>query len=166
MTTLEARWSDAEAVAEHRRRAKARRQPLILLALLNVLVLGIGLTASVDLRRLNTPGGTALRWVQAAVFGNCEDYLTYSVPDASVPNARSRMQLCRDLRAATAAARADSSTIGLRLGRVVRSGDRASVELTLLRSGRPTAVSLRTARSDGQWRVVRDSLACSSVGCP
>ena len=166
MTTVQARWSQAEAAAEARRSTKARRQPLILLALLNVLVLGIGVTASVDLRRLNTPGGTSLRWVQSAVFGNCEDYLTYSVSDASVVDARSRAQLCRDLRAATVAARADSSTIGLRLGRIVRSGDRAEVEITLLRSGAPTVVSLRTTRLGGHWRVVRDRLSCASVGCP
>ena len=166
MTTLQARWSEAEAVAEARRRTKARRQPLILLALLNVLVLGIGVTASVDLRRLNTPGGTSLRWVQSAVFGNCEDYLAYSVPDASVTDARPRSQLCRDLRAATATARADSSTIGLRLGGVVRSGNRAEVEITLLRSGTPTVVSLRTTRLGGHWRVVRDRVTCTVVGCP
>lgn len=162
---LEERYVEAEKAAEVKRRARARRQPLTLIALVNVLIVGIAFTAAVDLRRLDTPGGTALRWAQAAVFGDCSDYLAFSVPDASVQDTRSDSQLCQDLRAATAPARNETLRIGLALGRVLGTNDRAEVELVLTRKGVVTHVSMRVARSGGHWRVVRDGLTCGSIGC-
>ena len=137
----------------------------MLIALVNVLVIGIGLTAAVDLRRLQTPGGTALRWAQAAVFGDCADYRMFSVPDASVPDTRSSDQLCQDLRATTAQARGESLRIGLHLKSVDVRGSRALVQLVLTRKEVPTPVSLDLARVKGHWRVLRDTLTCSSLGC-
>ena len=119
MTSVEARYAELEAVAEAKRRVKAKRQPLLLMGLVNALVLGIGVTAMVDLRRLQTPEGTALRWTQAAVFGDCDDYLSYSVGDRTRSDERSPDELCRDLRASTRQARAESARIGLTLGRVL-----------------------------------------------
>jgi hypothetical protein len=162
---LEERYVEAERASEAKRQARARRQPLILIVLVNVLVIAIGATAVIDLRRLETPGGTALRWAQAAVFGDCSDYLTYSVPDAAVQDSRSDDQLCQDLRAATAAARNETLRIGLTLGRVLGTGDRAEVELVLTRKGVVNHVSMRVAKSGGHWRVVRDGLTCGSIGC-
>lgn len=158
-------WAAAEEEAAERRRQKARRQPLILLATINALVLATGLTATVDLRRLATPGGTALKWTQAAVFGDCEDYLAYSVADRTVPDERTEDQLCRDLRASTQEARADSISIGLTLGRVLQQPYGAEVELTITRAEEPTRVAMKLVRVDGRWRVVRNALTCSSVGC-
>jgi len=83
-----------------------------------------------------------------------------------VPDTRSRDQLCQDLRAATAPARSESLKIDLALGRILRTGNRAEVELVLTRKGVSTHVSLRVARRGGNWRVVRDGLTCGSIGCP
>src|SRR3954470_11518509 len=99
---LEARYAELEAAAEERRRARMRRQPLLLIGLVGVLVLGIGIVSSVDLRRLRTPQGVALRWTQAAVFGDCGDYLHFSTGSSEDTDDRSRDELCRDLRASTA----------------------------------------------------------------
>src|SRR3954452_14618712 len=100
MTTvdLEARYAEREAAGEERRRARMRRQPLLLIGLVGALVLGIGVVSSVDLRRLQTPQGVALRWTQAAVFGDCDDYLHFSVGSSLDADDRSRADLCRDLR--------------------------------------------------------------------
>ncbi|MGZ6825950.1 MAG: hypothetical protein ACXVGH_04095 [Mycobacteriales bacterium] len=166
MTSAEQRWREAELAAEAKQRAKARRQPLILIALIDALVLGIGLTATVDLRRLQTPGGTALRWTQAAVFGDCPDYLEFSVPDRSVPDARTTDELCQDLRSATQQARTDQLKIGLRLAGVHTAGERALVGVVIVRKEVPTRVSMHLVRTGGHWRVVRDSYTCGSVGCP
>jgi len=163
--TLEDRYGEAEAAAEAKRRVKARRQPLILIALLNVLILGTGVTAMVDLRRLQTPQGTALRWAQAAVFGNCDDYLKYSVEDLTRTDERTPEQLCRDLRASTEPARSDALRIGLRLGRVLRQPYGAEVEIVLTRMKEPVQLDLRLVKVSGHWRVVRDRFTCASIGC-
>ena len=165
MTTVEERYAVAEAAAEAKRRAKAKRQPLLLIALINALVLGIALTATVDLRRLQTPGGTALRWVQAAVFGDCGDYLMFSVPDQSRADSRSHAQLCRDLRASTSSARDEALKIGLALGATEADGGGERVEITLTRKGVKSRLILRLVKRGGRWRVLRDELTCGSVGC-
>lgn len=136
-----------------------------MLMVLNALVLGIGVVATVDLRRLQTPGGTALRWVQAAVFGECDDYLTFSVAAGDVPDGRSRAALCDDLRTATARARVEQLQIGLRVGAVEEHGQRAAVAVVLTRHGVPVTLHLTLVRRDGHWRVLRDAATCQSVGC-
>jgi hypothetical protein len=162
---LEDRYVEAEKAEEAKRRARARRQPLILIAVVNLLVVGIAAVAVIDLRRLQTPEGTALRWAQAAVFGDCGDYRTFSVAGPSVADARSSEQLCEDLRAATAPARGELLKIGLQLRTVHRVGNGAEVELVLTRRGVVSHVSLRLVRTGGRWRVVRDGLTCGSIGC-
>lgn len=163
MTTVEDRYRLMEAEAEDRQRRRAKRQPMILIAVVNTLVLATGLTATVDLQRLRTPGGTALRWTEATLFGGCEDYLSYSVPVA--PDPRTTTQLCRDLRAATAMARDNAISIGLTRGQVRRSGATAEVTVTVTRAAKPTAVVLHLRQIDGRWKVVRDTSACA-LGCP
>lgn len=166
MTTLEERYRAAEEALEPRKRARQRRQPLILIGLVNVLVLGVAATAVIDLRRLHTPGGTALVWTQAAVFGDCGDYLSYSVPDPSISDGRTSKKLCQELRSSTAQARQESGKIGLRLEQVDARGDRATARLRLIRDGKGTSVSMQLEKRGGRWRVVRDALTCGSVGCP
>ena len=144
---------------------KYRRQRLLLLVVVNGLVLSIALVASVDLRRLRTPGGTALRWVESAVFGDCDDYLRYSVVDPALPETRSRDELCRDLREGTREARANSASIGLNLGAVTRHTNDATVAVTLTRQGKAAHVDVHLVRRDGRWRVLRDPATCASVGC-
>jgi hypothetical protein len=161
--SAEDRYAELEAAGEERRRARMRRQPLILIALVNVLVLGIAATATVDLRRLRTPQGVALRWTQSAVFGDCDDYRTFSVSDQV--ESRPVAQVCRDLRAATAEARSNNLSIGLVVDRVQRQGGRATVGITLTRAGKKTPLALTLVRRGGRWKVLRDAATCGSVGC-
>jgi hypothetical protein len=138
---------------------------VLLLLVVNALVLATGLVASVDLRRLRTPGGTALRWVQAAVFGDCADYLEFSVADTDTHDQRSRDELCQDLRQATAQARNEQLRIGLHLGAVTKRATDATVAVTLTRDGKEVPMSIHLVRRSGRWRVLRDAATCSSVGC-
>jgi hypothetical protein len=164
-TTLdvEARYAELEAVADAKRKQKMRRQPFYLIAIVNLLVIGVAATAMVDLRRLRTPGGVALRWTQSAVFGDCDDYLSYSV--AVDPEPRGRAELCKDLRSLTEPARRNNLQIGLALGGVRTSGDTANVTVTLTRKEIPTVLRLRLERRGGDWKVLRDNATCGSVGC-
>jgi hypothetical protein len=141
------------------------RQTAVLLALVDLLLLGIGVVACVDLNRLKTPGGTALRWIQAAVFGDCDDYRGFSVVAPSRPEARSDSELCRDLRAATLQARKDQLRIGLRLREVTERGSDATAAVVLSRDGKDMNVLIHLVRRDGAWKVLLDDSTCSSVGC-
>src|SRR4051794_16025646 len=163
MTTadLEARYAELEAAAEERRRARMRRQPLLLIALVGVLVLGIGIVSSVDLRRLRTPQGGALRWAQAAVFGDCDGYLHFS----GGTDDRSRDELCRDLRAATADARRHNIDIGLHVRDVEQHDGRAVVAVDITRQGETRRAQVDLRRSGGRWVVERDATTCALVGC-
>ncbi len=164
MSAMEQRYRELEAAEEVKRLRKQRRQPWLLLGLLNALVLGTGATAAVDLRRLDTPGGAALAWTQAAIFGDCDDYRAYSVAADPASDRRTSQELCRDLRAATEQARAQSLTIGITRDRAVQKGSAATVELTVTRRDVPTSVLLSLVRKDGRWRVVRTAEACR-IGC-
>jgi hypothetical protein len=158
---LEARYAELEAAAEERRRARMRRQPLLLIGLVGVLVLGIGIVSSVDLRRLRTPQGVALRWTQAAVFGDCDDYLHFSVGTDD----RSRDQLCRDLRASTADARRHNIDIGLHVRKVSQQDGRAVVDVEITRRDETRRAQVDLRRSGGRWVVERDATTCVVVGC-
>lgn len=146
-------------------RARVRRQSITLILVVNALVLGIGAVASVDLRRLRTPEGTALRWVQAAVFGDCKDYLSFSVADPALPEPRAAQELCQDLRQATAQARRQQLAIGLDVAGVSEQPAEATVEVLLRRVEETTTLRVHLVRRDGAWRVLRDRALCESVGC-
>lgn len=167
MTAVEERYRRLEAEAEEARRRKLRRQPLILIGLVNVLILLTAVTVTVDLRRLQTPGGTSLAWVQAAVFGDCEKYRAYSVADpaSAAPDRRTTQERCRDLRASTARARADSIRVRLTLAGVSRSGDDARAVVLLTQDKQEKRLSLRLVRRGGRWRVVRDAEVCGQLVC-
>ena len=137
----------------------------MLLAVVNALTLAVGLVATVDLRRLATPGGTALRWVQAAVFGDCDDYLEFSVPPPDNADPRSRQELCKDLHKATEDARRDQLKIGLHLGPVMKGASEALARVIITQDEKETPVNVHLVRHDDHWRVVRDEATCSSVGC-
>ncbi|MDX6216055.1 MAG: hypothetical protein QOG99_1639 [Frankiales bacterium] len=161
MTDLEARYAELEAAAEEKRRARMRRQPLILIALLQFLVVGIGLVAAVDLRRLQTPQGVALRWTQAATFGNCDDYLHFSTGNDD----RSRAELCRALRAMTEDARLNNAQIGLAVRHVSSQGSTAVVRLDVSHNKEVRHAVLDLRRTGGRWVVVRDATSCATVAC-
>jgi hypothetical protein len=162
VVSTEARYAELEAAAETQRRAKLRRQPLILIALTAALVIGTGLVASVDLRRLQTPQGVALRWTQAAVFGNCDDYLRFSTGALDRP----RAEVCQALRSATEQARQDNASVGLEVRGVVKRGSSAQVLLRVSRQDGTRTAQLDLRRVGGRWRVVRDAQSCAVVGCP
>ena len=161
VTVVEATNERSEQERLERQRAKARRQPVILIVLFNLLITAVGATAVVDLRRLQTPSGTGLRWLQAALYGDCQDYLTYSLPDPKRPDSRTHDQFCRDLRSASAQAQKESARVGLSLRLVAQ--DR--VQGQLIRKGVTKTVVMHVVKHDGHWRVLRDELTCSSVGC-
>jgi hypothetical protein len=148
---------DPEVLAA--RRARARWQVLILLLVIDVLVLAVGLISMVDLRRLQTPEGTALRWVQASVVGSCDDYLDYSVASPDRPDPRTEDEICRDLR--VRAKKDSGQTYDLRLKAV----NATKVQISLTRGDRTADVEVDLVRRDGAWRVLRNALTCDSVGC-
>ena len=135
-------------------------------------MLGVGLVASADLRRLQTPRGTALAWTEAAVFGDCRGYAKLSVrdpgeaPDTDArTDARTDEQRCRDLRKGSEDARLHSGTIGLDAIRVVQRGSGAVVQIRLTRDRTARTALLSLVRKGSGWAVVRDTVACSQVGC-
>ncbi|MCU1587788.1 MAG: hypothetical protein JWN31_1281 [Frankiales bacterium] len=140
---------------------RTQRQIALLIVTLNALMLFVAVTAVIDLRRLHTPQGVGLRWIEAAVFGNCDDYLSYSVADPARADERTDAALCSDLRRESASAKGEALSIGLRLGGV--SSDRVHVLLT--REGVTKDVVMHLVRRGGHWRVLRDSITCNSVGC-
>ena len=142
---------------------RMRRQPLILIALVDVLVLAVGATAAVDLRRLQTPTGTALAWTQAALFGDCGDYRRYALPDPT--DRRGDDERCRDLRTRTQPNRAASAGIALRRKGSEQSGSSATVRLEVTRTAGGSTVELHLRRVEGRWRVLLDPSACDAVGC-
>ena len=149
-----------DAEEQLRLRARSRRQAILLVVLMNLLILFVASTAVVDLRRLQTRQGVALRWFQAAVFGDCKDYLTYSTSDPDSSDSRSEGELCTDLRRQRAA-RGDSLKIGFRLGEIEQ--DRVHVVLT--RAGETKDVVMHVVWRDGRWLVLRDGVTCNSVAC-
>jgi len=154
-----------EEQLEADRRRKMRRQPLILLGVLNALVLAVGTTAALDLRRLQTPSGTALAWVEAAVFGDCSVYRELSVPDRGTIERRTGMAVCKDLKAATGTARAQAGQIALLPGAAVERGATATSAVRVRRPGADRTVQVPLRKVDGRWRVVRDAATCRAVGC-
>jgi len=154
-----------EEQLEADRLRKMRRQPLILLGVLNALVLAVGTTAALDLRRLQTPGGTSLAWVEAAVFGDCTPYRDLSVPVPGVVERRSPGQVCKDLKATTAPARTETARIALLPGPALERGQAASSAIRVRRPEGDRTVQVQLRKVDGRWRVVRDAATCQAVGC-
>jgi hypothetical protein len=150
-----------EAEEQARLRARSRRQAILLIVLMDLLILFVASTAVVDLRRLQTREGVALRWFQAAVFGDCKDYLAYSVADADDTDSRTEAQLCTDLRRHSPSSQGDSLKSDFRLGQT--QGDRVHILLT--RAGETKDVVMHVVWREGHWRIARDAITCGSVGC-
>lgn len=145
---------------EAQRERKIRRTGPLTLFLLIVLLVLVGWTTAIDMRRLNTPGGTALSWVEAATFGDCTRYRELSVrPD---DERRSAGDVCTTLRERTKTNRDQQQTIVVRLIGS-RSGE-ATVDVE--RIGQPTKrAEVNLVKRDGRWRVVLDHDTCDPVGC-
>ncbi len=160
--SLEARYAELEALGEEKRLARMRRQPLILIGLLEFLVIGIGVVASVDLRRLATPQGVALRWTQAATFGDCDDYFHFSTGPS---DERTRDKVCQDLRSQTKDARSHNAQIGLVVKAVTTHASSSVVLLDVTRGQDVRHAELHLRRSGGRWKVLRDATSCAVVLC-
>ena len=165
--SVEDRYRAMEDEAEARRLRKIRRQPVILLALINVLTLAVAATAVIDLRRLATPQGTALAWTEAALFGQCDSYAELSVADPARPERRSSRKRCEALRVATATARQDVARIALNPVGTHVTGGQALASVRLRRStGDAVVIALDLTRTHGHWRVVRSARTCRVLACP
>lgn len=165
MTTQEQRWASAERVLDVQAARRIRRTPGVVIGILALLVLAVGLTAAVDLRRLQTPRGTALAWTEAAVFGDCHAFLSLSRADDPATDRRTDDDICRALRKATAAARNDASRISLHATDVTRTGRSATAAVEVRGPEGTRTATLHLVRSGRGWVVLRSAAACGEVTC-
>ena len=131
--------------------------------MLVLLSLAVGVVAAVDLRRLQTPRGTALAWTGAAVFGDCEAYRRLSINEAA--DSRSDERVCEDLREETGDARENAAQIGIDVVAVEQRGREATVEVQVRRPGRSATVELPLRRKGDGWAVLLTNEVCSAIGC-
>lgn len=162
---LEQAYARAEGKLDTYYATRRRRGPPILLATMLVLTLAVGLVVAVDLRRLQTPRGTALGWTVATVFGDCTRHLKLSVPDASAPERRGADELCASLRQRSAGNRAAAASIAIDLQSVREAGEAASAVLSVRRPGRSDVLTLTLRRKGDGWAVVRTPAVCLALGC-
>ena len=163
-TDVERRYAELERSLEPQRARSIARGPIGLIGVLVVLSLAVGLVAAVDLRRLQTPRGTALAWTGAAVFGDCTAYERLSIPDE--PEERFDDQVCRRLVESTEQARRDAATIGIDVVSVEERGREATVQVEVRRDDRARRVDLPLRRKGDGWGVVLTDEVCDVVGCP
>ena len=146
---------------------RRRRGPEVLLGTLIALTLAVGLVVAVDLRRLQTPRGTALAWTGAAVFGDCNNYLRLSVvdPEARLADRRPEAAVCRDLRSQTETARENAARTGIDVLAVEQDGREAVVTVEVRRPDETESVDVPLVRQGDGWDVVRTAEVCLVVGC-
>ncbi|MCU1589148.1 MAG: hypothetical protein JWP11_404 [Frankiales bacterium] len=165
MTTQEQRWAVAERTLDASAARRIRRTPAVVIGILGLLIIAVGFTAAVDLRRLHTPRGAALAWTEAATFGECRPFLRLSRPDDPTAERRTDDEICRSLRAATARARTDASRIALQARSVRQDGASALVDVEVRRPEGAQIVTLHLVRRGADWLVVRSAGACGDVSC-
>jgi hypothetical protein len=166
MTTQEQRWANDERTLDVQAARRVRRTPGVVIGITGLLVLAVGLTAAVDLRRLQTPRGAALAWSEAATFGDCRAFLQLSRPTDGKTALRTDADICRALRKATEPARNDASRIAIRTISVALHGRTANVVVEVRRPDGDRRASLALVRRGNDWLVLRDADACSAVACP
>ena len=141
-----------------------RRGPVSLVAVCLGVALVVGVVAAVDLRRLQTPRGTALAWTGAAVFGDCTAYRELSLtPDDAAPDD----ERCLELRRQTEDARSRAGEVSIELLSVQEGSDRAEAVVRVRRPREPereVTLDLRP-RGDG-WAVVLSQETCAVLACP
>jgi hypothetical protein len=163
---LDRLYAEAERKNEVRKTATVRRGPTSLIAVLLGVALVVGITAAVDLRRLQTPQGTALAWTGAAVFGDCTAYreLTAGLRDDDVDDA----EQCRELRRLSEAARDRPTDVALDVVDTDEDDERASATVRARLPGREDEVDvvLTLVPHRGGWQVQRTDEACAVFACP
>ncbi|GAC1439948.1 MAG: hypothetical protein NVSMB55_02890 [Mycobacteriales bacterium] len=165
MATQEERWARAERALDVQAARRVRRTPGVVIGILALLVLAVGATAAVDLKRLQTPRGAALAWVEAATFGDCRGFLALSVPRDPTAQARTEDALCRTLRSATADARSDATRIRLTARSVRQRGGTAAVDIDVRGPAGSRRVRLDLVHRGHAWLVLRDAVACGATAC-
>jgi hypothetical protein len=166
VATTEERWARAELTLATGNAQRVRRTPAVVIGILAFLVLAVGLTAATDLRRLQSPRGASLAWTESAVFGDCRAFLALSRPVDPVSERRTDSEICRALRRGTQDARANSTRIDIRSGRVEQHGARARSSVEVRRPEGTVDVQLNLVRRGDDWLVLRDEAACAAIGCP
>ena len=161
---LSARYAELERSLEPQKARSIARGPIGLIGVLVVLSLAVGAVAAVDLRRLQTPRGTALAWTGAAVFGDCIAYERLAIPVEE--EERSDEQVCARLLESTVEARQNAATIGIEVRSVEQRGREATVEVAVRREQRTRTVELPLRRKGDGWGVVLTDEVCDVVGCP
>ncbi|MDT7544558.1 MAG: hypothetical protein QOE99_668 [Actinomycetota bacterium] len=164
MATTEQRWAEAERGLDVQTARRVRRTPGVVIGILALLVLAVGVTAAVDLRRLQTPRGASQAWTEAATFGDCRAY--FALSRAAEADARSESDQCRQLRRSTADARAQSAAYSFTPVAVERHGRTATVVMRLRRPGGTVTAELHLVRRNSDWLVLREPPTCGVVGCP
>lgn len=145
--------------------ATVRRGPVSLVAVCLGVALVVGVVAAVDLRRLQTPEGTALAFTGAAVFGDCTAYreLSRRPGDGGDDDA----ERCRTLREQTEDARERAGAVEIELVRVSQDGDAADATVQVRRPDEPAReVPLELQRDGGRWRVQLTRETCAVLACP
>lgn len=165
MATQEQRWATAELTLDVEAATKIRRTPGVVIAITALLVLAVGLTAAVDLRRLQSPRGAALAWTEAAVFGDCRAFLALSRPIDREQDRRTDDRICQDLRGATKQARAVSTRIRITAAPGVRRARTADVSVRVQGPDGSRQVLLHLVRRGGDWLVLRQPGACGDAPC-
>jgi hypothetical protein len=163
LAELERRYAEAEERKSGRSAATARRGPISLIAVCLGVALSVGVVAAIDLRRLQTPTGTALAWTGAAVFGDCTAYRELSAETGDEPDADAR---CRTLREATELNRAEAGRVAIEVVEVAEDGDRARATVVLQRPERDEVeVEVPMRRTGDGWQVELTDEVCDAVGC-
>lgn len=156
--TVEQRYAELERSLGPQKARSIARGPIGLIGVCVALSLAVGTVAAVDLRRLQTPRGTALAWTGAAVFGDCTAYARLSFGDFDE-------RTCRDLLAATEPARQGSSQYGIDVVTVEQRGREATVEVEVRTPEGTERVDLPLRRKGDGWAVELTDEVCDVVGC-
>ena len=165
MTTQEQRWAAAELDLDVQSGRRIRRTPGVVIGITGLLVLAVGITAAVDLRRLHTPRGAALAWAEAATFGDCRAFLALSRPTEPDLEHRSDDEICQALRRSTRPVRNDPSRTRVRAASVQRRGRTATVTVDVTGPNGVRNVALHLVERGDDWLVLREPGTCGDVPC-
>lgn len=159
----EAAYARLEEKNVVRTAATVRRGPVSLVAVMLLVALAVGVVAAVDLRRLQTPRGTALAFTGAAVFGDCTAYRELSVGrDEGDEDAR-----CLELRRLTEDNRARAGDVEITLVSAAERGDGARAVVRVRRPDEPAReVPLQLRRRGGGYAVELTEPTCAVLPCP
>ncbi len=159
--------SDRQLAGEQRNEARKqraiRRTPAVVVSLLALLVLVFGISAVVDMRRLDSPEGATRAWVQAALAADCDRYAELSVaPDGTRPLTSDQCDLVK------AAVRGLTGTITVTVGGIAMlPSQAATADVTVTAPGGAQRASrVELSKRSGDWLVVRTPSTCALLTCP